>query len=171
MPHYGQKGKKGFAKYSYGTQRHCLAHRKGEKKAPAAPTPPPQHQTNADTIQLLVASAVVATGVECPLLDGSSTVTNKPDGMVTLSLTQAELDKYNNFLRSGSTPSKKRRSSPTNGQLPRRKRGSTSPWPTENNPEKRKKKSTGTDSCRDEVAIRQLISLYYVHILGAPPEE
>jgi hypothetical protein len=57
MRQYGQKGKKGFAKHSYGTQRHRLSHRKGKgksKKSPAAPPPPPQLQTNADTIQLLV---------------------------------------------------------------------------------------------------------------------
>ena len=60
MRHYGQKGKKGFAKYSYGTQRHRLAHRKGKdksNKSPAAPPPPPQLQTNADTIQLIVGGA------------------------------------------------------------------------------------------------------------------
>ena len=41
-----------------------------------------------------------------------------------------------------------------------------------NNSEKRRKKiSTGKNSCRNEVATRQLISLYYVHVLGAPPKE
>ena len=41
-----------------------------------------------------------------------------------------------------------------------------------NNSEKRRKTiSTGMDSCRKEVVMRQLISLYYVHVLGAPPQE
>ena len=59
------------------------------------------------------------------------------------------------LLQGVTTPSK-RRGSPTRVNLPRRKRGSISP---------------STDSCRDEVAIRKLISLYYVYVLGAPPAE
>jgi hypothetical protein len=80
------------------------------------------------------------------------------------STTQSSTPTKKRLPRSNSTPA-----STTPNTNKTRKQGSTSP---NNNSEKwGKKRSTGMDSCRNEVATRHLISLYYARVLGAPPED
>ena len=170
--------------------------------APAPSSPPSQQQTIPDTIQQLLGggqnrtptpSIIVATGLEFPLLGGSSASTSTTAGMrnamITVSLTPSELDEYNKFKQrerkrdsahfSTPTPSSRRRTSPSPSNnapasaLPSnintRKRVAVSNSNLENRRQRRN--MTGTESDRNEVAVRQLISLYYVHVLGAPHEE
>jgi hypothetical protein len=48
---------------------------------------------------VLFPTTAVATGVQCPLVDESSANANKPDDKVTLSLSRAEFDKYNEYVQ------------------------------------------------------------------------